>query len=410
MPARIRPPYSRLITAVCLLLAQCAFAAPQLNGVAIYSELGAEQFIAGFYCETPTSDPRNALLDKGDKRIDIRVLTQDLLSNRFKRMWREGVAINASPTELQQQAQTLADFINLLNIKLQRDDVLSISAEGANLVVQLNKIELGRFNNRPFFDILLRTWIGPVPLSSEFRESLLSGGKIAEKPLSIYSKVEATPQRVTAIKTALAASAKKTAAEQAASAKAESSAAALALAETSSASSSKKSKTAASSSSEAAPPPLVATAVKSTSEARSSAPAVATPIASIAPTPPAVAKPAAANAIFENESDSTQETADSLLVQQLYISKLAKRAAGFVKYPADALEKKQTGSIRMLVTINRSGAITQITTATASEYAVLNQAAEAAVKAAAPYPPIPDDIKSDSFVFSVPIAFKIKSK
>lgn len=414
MPVCSRPLYCLVLWLLALLLPSYALATPKLNGVAIYSELGAEQFIAGFYCDTPTTDAKGALLDKGSKRMEIRVLTQDLLSNRFKRMWREGVAINASAAELQQQAQTLADFINLLNIKLQRDDVLSISAEGTTLMVQLNNIELGRFNNRPFFEILLRTWIGPVPLSSEFRESLLSAGKIEEKPLSIYSKVEATPQRITAIKAALTANAKKTAAELSAN-KSEPSTSSIVA---SSAASSKKSKSSSATISDATDSSVLATKTQSASNGVTANPASsiqpdAAPIAAIH-THTAVsssvssAKTATTNVIFENED--TQETADGLLVQQLYISKLAKRAAGFVKYPQESLDKKHTGSIRMLVTINRTGAITQITTATASDHPALNQAAEAAVKAAAPYPAIPAEIKSDTFVFSVPIAFKIKSK
>ena len=52
-----------------------------------------------------------------------------------------------------------------------------------------------------------------------------------------------------------------------------------------------------------------------------------------AATPSTPPKPAAAKANEVFEEDEKQETADSLLVQQLYIAKLSKRTAGFVKYP-----------------------------------------------------------------------------
>ncbi len=426
----------RLLLAASLLLSASVFsratlAASELNGIAVYTELGAEQFMAGLYCDTPTTDPRAILLDAGNKRMEVRVLGETLLSNRFKRMWVEGVAINASPAELQQQAQHLADFSNMLSVKLQRDDNLSISVEGNTVLIQLNHVELGKIADRKFFDILLRTWIGPVPLSSTFRDSLLTAGNINDKQLSTYNKVDATPQRIAAIKVALIANGKnknkkepeppKTQeappAEKTQLTKAEEKAAkeAALLAAKEKLAKENAGATPADMTKNTPPTETVSEPAKEPAPKASPNIAEAAPVAAPASAVPQVAaasapaaKVTSPAAIFEDEDK--QETADSLLAQQLYISKLSKRTAGFVKYPAEALNKNQTGSVRVVVTINRSGAITNVNTAAASEHAILNQAAMDAARSAAPYPPIPSDIKSDSFSFTVPVAFRIKAK
>ncbi|MFO1370153.1 MAG: TonB family protein [Marinagarivorans sp.] len=421
----------RFVLFLTLLLPASSFASePVLNGVAIYSELGSEQFVAGLYTSKTTNDAKAILLDEGDQRMEVRVLANSLLGNRFKRMWIEGVAINAGTGEMAKHSQNLADFSNFMSIKLQRDDILSIARQGNSTLVRVNNLELGKIPSGEFYNLLLRTWIGPVPLSSGFRDGLLTSGKVDEKTISIYSKISPTPERIAVIRTALIAAGKNKGkpADIAAvkpeptkpdpAAKVEPAAKEVAKTEPAKEPVKEPIKEVAKVEppKPADKPPVKAEPHETTAPAATAAVAAAGTAAQTASqvakaaTPSTPPKPAAAKANEVFEEDEKQETADSLLVQQLYIAKLSKRTAGFVKYPKAALSKEQEGTIRLAITINRAGQVTNVKSSSTNDVPVLTQAAVEAANRASPYPSIPEQIKSDSFTFTIPITFRVKER
>jgi periplasmic protein TonB len=410
---------STLVTLFLWFLPSLVWAEAKLNGVSVHTELGAEQFIAALYAETLSSDARVLLLDTSDQRMEVRVVASSLLANRFKRMWIEGVAINAGTGEMQKHAQHLADFSNMLTIKLQRDDVLSIRRKSNTTQILVNNIELGQIPSGEFYNLLLRTWIGPVPLSSAFRDGLLTAGKVDDKSLSIFNKINPTPERIAVIRNALIAAGKlkgKPIKPETPSTEV----AATPPTETIKPETIKPEKP----KQEPAKPPEVpaggelATTAKPVETAKPAdtlkpkpEPVKVEPAKPAAEPKPAVASapnPASTGDIFEEEDK--KETADSLLLQQLYISKLSKRTASFVKYPKSALSKDQQGTVRVSVTIDKSGQVTSVKTSAQTDYPLLNQAAVDAANRASPYPPIPDEMKVNSFTFTVPIAFRVQTK
>lgn len=425
----------RFVLFLSLFLPASSFASePVLNGVAIYSELGSEQFVAGLYTSKTTNDAKTILLDESDQRMEVRVLAGSLLGNRFKRMWIEGVAINAGTGEMAKHSQNLADFSNFMSIKLQRDDILSIARQGNTTLVRVNNLELGKIPSGEFYNLLLRTWIGPVPLSSGFRDGLLTAGKVDEKTISIYSKISPTPERIAVIRAALIAAGKNKGKPTEIAAKPEPAkveptkveppvkevaktepAAKEPVKEVAKVDAAKPvekppvkpevhESTAPAAASTA--PAAVASATQTATQATAQA---ASQVAKAVPSTSAPPKPATkANEVFEE--DEKQETADSLLVQQLYIAKLSKRTAGFVKYPKAALSKEQEGTIRLAITINRAGQVTNVKSSSTNDIPVLNQAAVEAANRASPYPAIPEQIKSDSFTFTIPITFRVKDR
>lgn len=431
----LRSPLRFVLFLTFLLPASVLASEPVLNGVAIYSELGSEQFVAGLYTSKTTSDAKVILLDESDQRMEVRVLAGSLLGNRFKRMWIEGVAINAGTGEMAKHSQNLADFSNFMSIKLQRDDILSIARQGNATVVRVNNLELGKIPSGEFYNLLLRTWIGPVPLSSGFRDGLLTAGKVDEKTISIYSKISPTPERIAVIRAALIAQGKNkgkptevAATPKPEPAKVEAPVKDVAKVEPPVKDVAKVEPAVKEPIKDVAkvepakpvekPPvkpepqdlpstPAASAAVAAGAAATQTAAQAGAQVAKAATTAATTAKPATkANEVFEE--DEKQETADSLLVQQLYIAKLSKRTAGFVKYPKSALSKEQEGTIRLAITINRSGQVTNVKSSSTNEIPVLTQAAVEAANRASPYPAIPEQIKSDSFTFTIPITFRVK--
>lgn len=373
-----------------LLLIPWANAAPKLNGMAIHSELGKEQFVAAVYAETLTSDARQLILSNEDKAMEIRVLTDTIYARRFNRMWIEGIAINAGSREMEKHAQDLASFSNMMRIKLRAGDVLRIERNSENgTSITINGIELGSIDDPALFDLLLRTWVGPVPLSSDFKEALLGSGNVAVQVRERFNAVQPSAERVAAIATAIKRGKKpQPAAED--------------VDDTPATSSSQEPQVA---SAEAQP-------TQSSAKSKSSAPAVAKQ-SSASSVSSQASRLLSEEDLFEDESifdeeDEVTFTAESLLSEQLYISKLTKWTGNYVKYPKFSLRNEQQGTVRLTVTLARTGKVIDVQYMEKSQYDQLNRAASRAVTNASPYPAVPDEIAGDTFVFTVPVVFRLQ--
>ena len=363
-----------------------ATAAPLLNGVAVHSELGNEQFIAGLYADSPSSNAGQLLSADENKRIQVRVLAEDLSSRRFKRMWIEGIAINSSREDLQKNAQKMADFSNMLRVRLVANDILTIDRSmDEGLTVSLNGTTLGKIEDRTFFDLLLRTWIGSVPLSSTFRENLLSNGEVDPELFVRYESTRPTDERIATIQSAIAASKDEKIAQQAAEAKTVATI------------------------NESATDLIKAPTLETQTPALAviAPPSIPAPerlkVASAKPKP----KPQPKNDIFEDE-DEGAFTAASLLSQQLYIGKVKSWAQRELSYPDRAIRREWEGNVRLDITLDRAGGLVSINIAENAEHAVLTKEAVRAVKEAAPFPAMPNDVRGDTFLFTLPVAFKLQ--
>ncbi|MFL0800581.1 MAG: TonB family protein [Agarilytica sp.] len=375
-----------------LSLASRTYAEPLLNGVATHSELGKEQFIAGLFTTTLSTSANSILSSQENKRIQVRVLASHLSSRRFRRMWIEGMAINSSPAELEKHARDMANFSNMLKIKMISGDIFTVDRREDNIQISVNGILLGEIEDPQFFDLILRTWIGPVPLSSDFREDLLTEGSIKPGPLTRFESTRPSDERIEAIETAV-------------NFKKES--------DTSVASSNKP---------KIAPPPVTAVidkpAVPVIQPPSAKTPKLALVPPGLEPTPKpkpkpkpvalAPAQPVLDESIFD-DSDEDEFTAESLLKEQLYYSQLAKYTYKYIEYPAKAWDRGREGNIRLRVTINRKGKVTNTEILEEAKYKSLNKEAKKAVSRASPYPSIPDEIKGEDYNFTFRIAFKIKS-
>ena len=113
------------------------------------------------------------------------------------------MAINAGPKQLAVQSKNMAKFSNLLSVKLIRGDIFTIDRLADTMVVSLNGETLGTIQDPSLFDLLIRTWIGRVPLSSDFRAALLSNGKIDRKLLAQFESTVPSEERIIAIASGL---------------------------------------------------------------------------------------------------------------------------------------------------------------------------------------------------------------
>lgn len=400
-----------VVTLTFTLLTPSSFAAPLLNGVATQSELGKEQFIAGLFTSTLASEAKDVLLAQEDKRMQIRVTADRLSTRRFKRLWIEGMAINASSSELQKHAQHMADFSNMLKIKLMAGDIFTIDRAGSTVLISLNGAQLGQIPDPAFFDLLLRTWIGPVPLSSDFKQNMLVAGNVNSGLITRFESTRPTDERIAAVEDAVKARAKQAEAQE------DDSTPKVAVAKT-------DIKPKIEAPVAIAPPPKIAAPSGALGESKT----VSTPkpepakpkpqepepapkveekpkVAAITPPPPETLLDEES---LEDEEDDLDFTAESLLSQQLYIAKLKRWSSSKLKYPSRAASRGHEGNVRLSIVIDRSGKVKKVEVIEAAEYSSLTKEAQNAVERANPFPPMPEDVKGDTFLFTLPVVFQLQ--
>lgn len=372
------------------------YAAPLLNGIAPFQQLGKDRFVAALYSDT-LSDSANELIGTTQNRsIELRITADQLSPRRLNRLWIEGMAINAPADILAEEADNMVNFSKLLEDKLMRGDHLRIDYRPAQgTTVSLNGKALGKIPSDHFFDLLLRTWIGSIPLSSTFKNQLLAAGEVDQEILTLFKSITPAETRLDIVgqwhkpeppeeepPIAPAPALDINPAPQLSKAN-------IALAPTLTAPA-------------IAPAPVAAT------------PSTETPaVANVADTP----KPAAAKKVApptppktdEDDDEGAEEelTTAMLLDRQRYHSQLLRWCYKYLKYPEKAASRRQQGSVRISVAIDRDGNVTEVNTEEESPYSLLNKEALSAIDRANPFPPMPSSISGERYSFSMPIVFRL---
>lgn len=194
---------SFIVMALMLWTSTTVFANTQLNGLALHEELGKEQFIGSLYTSQSATSVSDVLNTTTERTIELRVLANRYSKRRFNRMWVDGMAVNNPSSTLSSQANNIVRFTKFIKgRKLIAGDRLSITARvGEGTIVSLNSIELGVISDDSFFNLLLKVWIGNVPLSSDFREGLLQGhGKANSDLLARFEALQPTSERLETVR------------------------------------------------------------------------------------------------------------------------------------------------------------------------------------------------------------------
>lgn len=367
---------------VVTLFASWANAQPRLNGLATNSEFGKERFIAALYTNNRSTNVEDLFSNTIHRRMELKVTADSISARSINSMWIEGMAINNPSAALEAEADNLAALNNMIRRRLRAGDVLTFDAEPANgMTVSLNGVGLGHIRSNEFFNMLLRTWIGNIPLSTEFRDSLMAGGTINDELARRYASIAPDADRIAAVEGWV-----------------EPAAPVAATGMTPPRPEVKIEAPAVAAAPEPAPKPEPAPEPK---------PAPAAPAVATAPKP----APKPAPAPVEEDDEDVEEvmvTAESLLVRQRYISDVLHQTLQNMRYPRRALERNQQGSIRLAVTVKRSGEVENVQILEESAYNLLNREATASVERASPFPAVPAAIAGDSLSFGIPVTFKLQ--
>lgn len=374
-------------------------AAPDLNGVAAYSELGNELFIAALYAGQTGTNAQELINRSYPKRLELKILTnQGITQRQFSRIWRESVAINNSRDALIAQAENMVYFEELIRDRLESNDHLVIAyspKRGVN--ISLNSVVLGRVNDDGFFTLLLRSWIGSVPSSTAFRDDLLNMNNPDSTLVSRFNAMSPRGARIEVAKRWLEATepTPEPADEPPAFAKAE-------------------------------VLPVKPVAVKDKLQPTKEVEEPVFVTQTVLPADPVAVQNTPSNSAPGNLPTVVQEPmqkpvapsvssepmqglskAQMLLAKQFYSADVFKKIYARVDYPRRAQQLRQTGSVRLSVVIDSAGNVKTVEPVEESDFVMLNKAALAAVHSAAPFAPLPEGLDIAELELSVPITFSL---
>lgn len=385
-----------LISISLLILCQLTRAEPMLNGIGVHQELGQELFIGALYSESLSNDADTLINNNQPMRMELKIVAPDgLTTRRLSRLWIEGMAVNSRADTLRAQADNMVKFDGLFKGRFMKNDVIVFSnTPGKGVDIAVNGVALGNINDNTFFSMLLSTWIGKIPLSSDYRDSLLKVGDVDANLRGRFSTITPTAARSSEIKawTGIQVDVKETQTAQATSSK-------------------------------AATDLRVDTVVAKTELPKLDVPTIekpalaipapiaraekAAPVASAAASTASPAAVAAAASAEEDEEDGPALTAQSLLARQFYVSDAIKKIRSKTRYPQRALDRGQAGSVRVAIVIDRQGNILSTTILETSKFELLNKEALEATKRAAPFPELPEEMAGARFEFSVPMRWTL---
>lgn len=391
---------TRVLSSFLLVtLCQLVHAEPMLNGVGVHQELGREVFIGALYSESLSNDAGTLLRNSQPMRMELKIVAPEgMTARRFSRLWIEGLAVNSKADELMAQADNTVLLDSLFKGRLQKDDHVVIAhTPGQGISIKLNSVELGKIEDDSFFSMLLATWIGHVPLSSDYRDSLLKVGDVDAGLRGRFASISPTSGRVAEIngwnnKLPVA---EPVAASVAAVAK---------PIETTKPDVPKLDVPSIDKPKLDIPLPVAQTS----SVSKSSAPAVAAQAASSSVAPAVVAAASITTpAADDDEDEGPALTAQTLLARQFYVSDSIKKIRSKTKYPQRALDRNQAGNVRVAVVVDRGGNLISSNIIESSPYDLLNKEALEAIKRSAPFPALPEAISGTRFEFSVPMRWAL---
>ncbi|MEE8056903.1 MAG: TonB family protein [Pseudomonadales bacterium] len=399
-----------------------------LNGLASFVRLRKEYYIGGLYLEILNQDTGSVINMSGKKRMEIRITIDKWSPRRFTQQWNQAILINNDQESQEEFADQILKFTDMPKHELIAGDRIVINMDPSKgTTVYLNDQQMLKTTNNAFFDVLLSTWIGQRPPSSNFRNDILTlpTDQAGTDLLARYATITPTASRKKKIAAWMQPTKSKTTTKaKAVAAKATASEPAGFLPPSSDTTVTAKR------ANKTTPKAKVPTAIV---QPKIVAPKIAAPKPSITldkssltsnlvkkpkPTAKQVKKPAPEKTATAAESApkkvakpakpqvaAAEKEQKALL--KTYRSNLIKLTLLNSAYPKRAMRLKQEGLVVLNVKVNRQGKLLDIVEERTSEHPLLNKAAQKAVKKTAPYPEIPRDLIGEEITVSLPFNFKL---
>lgn len=149
----------------------------QLNGAATRYFFGmVPVYIGALYLEQPANNSQQVITQDSAKRMQF-VMRRDVRARKIAEALGDALSTNLDESELRQLQPQIDQLMALYgNITLHTGDISSLDylpGQGTRLI--MGGQEKGRLPGKALYDALLKVWIGPSPVSREFKAAILGG-------------------------------------------------------------------------------------------------------------------------------------------------------------------------------------------------------------------------------------------
>ncbi len=396
-----------LLLFTVLLAASKAQATLATRGLAVYTETARDIYIAGLLLPSVTS-LSDVLVSPGPKSMEYRIATRRISSRGFSGMILLQAELGAGARAPEQVTNALAELKIKMKSALKKGDqfVIALSADNATSF-HLNGIELIQVKDGTIFEFFLAGWVGESS-SALMREALLAD-RLAPPVLARFEALQPNAERVALVTAWMVPPVPKS--TPAAVAKPQSAPAKKTVAKTEA-------------TVKAAPKtkaePKVDAVAKAPAETKADAKTKAVAVAAVEPAPTPVAAPA------EDPAEATESPLEEPVAAQMddreyqqqlseYVTNIMVKVFRKVKYPRRAVKKQREGKVELLVYLDANGELLDLALDNSSGYRPLDEAAQNAVRKAAPFPELTQAAREeflsengDNYVMPIPITFRLK--
>lgn len=354
-----------------------------LNGIASFERLRKEHYVGALYLTEASNFPDYVLAMPGKKVMDIRITIDEWTARNFTSIWTEAMLINNSDAVQNKNKEFIMKFGELLKGDLKKGDQLQIAFTpkvGTNIV--LNGTTLYSTPDENLFNLMLNTWIGARPYSSDFKRDLLNYNNNAELTQR-HQETKPEKQRIAATASWAPKKEEET--------KPEPTKTELAKSESKPAAKPTESKPEVAKAKTEAPKKPESVAASAESKAAPTS-------VSEAPKPIAQAEPV--------KTPDVAAANQAALLEE-FRANVIRRTYQYTQYPERSVHLKQEGVVILKLKIDRNGKLAGFSEEQASGFKTLDKAAEIAVKKSQPFPAPPTALQGEIFEINVPFNFKL---
>jgi len=395
------------------LLPLVSFAENHLNGLSAYQQLNKEYYLGALYTVEQMTDAGEVIRDQRAQKMVVKITAKRWSPAKFREIWKQDIALNNDLTTNLNATQDALAFTSFPQENLTIGDELVISFQPKKgTEVFLNSISVLRTTDKALFNLLLNSWLGDVPPSRLFqsdmlgRESLITSNK--ESSIERFQAIQINPERLDLVanwqsaQQAAAASLataeqelrdrEKRAAEEEKKAKADKKrreddrkkALALAAARKKEADTA-KAKTSKQSSDQEKEELKKALASQKAAEEK-------------------------ANKLAEQQTQAELAQVELNYIQQRYYWEIQKAIYKRVSYPEWARQFQQEDVVTIEFVLNANGQLIGISSISPEDAGLLGQELKDAVTRAAPFKPIPAQLKSKQIKLKVDYKFELDKR
>ena len=201
------PPLSvrYILCLISLLLSAAAVASPtkHLNGVGSYYHMGKDYYLVAHYTSQSCEAAITCEEATTPSRFLLKIITPRWTSHSYSLVWQRELSSNNSQTLDNENLEALLGFTRIAETPLTQGDTIDLVFDGNQTTIAVNKVFAIRAPGKALFNYIGRAWLGPVPPSREFQQSMLAGHQGHHDPATLarFKAIKPNPNRMSLLDT-----------------------------------------------------------------------------------------------------------------------------------------------------------------------------------------------------------------